>query len=67
MKQIYYIEVQGRYILEVIPTEVLSKRRVSFTCKDTCINFKVGSTIIHKGRFMRVDAITYEPIPGAFR
>ena len=59
MKPIYIIEFIGRYEKS---DGTLSKRNSSFTVKDTCTDFKVGGTVIHKSRFFHIDEIKYTRI-----
>ena len=63
MKQVYYITFMGRYEID----GRLSKRRESFSIKDTCTDFVAGNVLIYKGRYFHVEEVTYETIEGAFR
>lgn len=63
MKQIYYITFIGRYEND---EGKASRKRLSFSQKDTCTDFKSGDLLIHKGRWFRVEEVIYEPIEGAY-
>ena len=64
MKPIYYIEFTGRYISS---DGKLSRKQISFSTKDTCTDFKIGNTLIHKGRFFKIEKVEYTKIEGAYR
>ena len=59
MKPLFYITIEGRYIKE---NEMLSKRKISFSIKDTNTDFHVGGIIFHKRRLVKIEKITYERI-----
>ena len=56
---LYLIEFIGRYEMK---DGTLSKRKTSFTAKNSNVDFKIGGTVIHNGRFFHIENIKFSRI-----
>ena len=63
MKQLYYITITGRYLLD---NDRPSKRRVTFSIKDTNTDLHVGEYVFHRKRLLAIDEISFEKLDGYY-
>ena len=63
MKQLYYITITGRYLLD---NDRPSKRRVTFSIKDTNTDLHVGGHIFHRKRLLAIEEISFEKLDGYY-
>ena len=56
---LYLIEFIGRYEMK---DGTLSKRKSSFTAKNSHVDFKIGGTVIHNGKFFHIEKIFFSKI-----
>ena len=63
MKQLFYITITGRYLLD---NDRPSKRRVTFSIKDTNTDLYIGGHVFHKRRPLVIEEITCEKLDGYY-